>query len=60
MNVELQQRCTELRDWYGRKKLDLLVVEVKLLQEEGSTNAELEDLRKQLAEAQYRASMGED
>ena len=60
MNAELQQRCRELGDQYERKRLDLLVAEAKLLQAEGSTNAYIEDLCKQLAEAQYRASMGEE
>ena len=57
---ELQNRYTKLEDQYERKRLDLLVVEAKLLQAKGSTNAQLEDLRKQLAEAQYKASMGEE
>ena len=60
MNAELQQRCRELGDQYERKRLDLLVAEAKLLQAEGSTNAYIEDLCKQLAEAQYKASMGEE
>ena len=52
MNAKLQQHCTKLGDQYERKRLDLFVSEAKLLQAEGSTNAQLEDLRKQLAKAQ--------
>ena len=59
-NSELQNRCIELEGRYERKRLDLLVAEAKLLQAEGSANAQLTDLHKQLAEAQYMVSMGEE
>ena len=38
-NTELQTRCTELDARYGKKRLDLLVAEAKLMQAEGGTNA---------------------
>ena len=59
-NFELKNRCTKLEDQYENKRLDLLVAKAKLMQAEGSVTTQVTDLRKQLAEAQYKASMGEE
>ena len=59
-NAELKNRCTKLEDEYERQRLDLLVVEAKLMQAEGSATAQIIYLRKQLEEAQYMANMDEE
>ena len=60
MNSDLQSRFTRLEARYEKKRLDLLIAEANLMQAEGATNAQITDLRKQLAAAQYNASMGEE
>ena len=60
MNSDLQSRFTRLEARYEKKRLDLLIAEANLMQAEGVTNAQITDLWKQLAAAQYNASMGEE
>ena len=43
-----------------QRRLELLVVQAKLMQAEGATKAQITDLRQALAEAQFRMTMGED
>ena len=45
---------------YEKKRLELLVGEAKLIQAEGSTNAQITKLRKALASTYYQVSMGEE
>ena len=45
---------------YENKQLELLIAEAKLMQAEGSINAQIAKIRKLLAAAQYQVSMGEE
>ena len=42
------------------QRLELLVIQAKLMQAEGATKAQIIDLRQTLAESQFRMTMGED
>ena len=43
-----------------QRRLELLVVQAKLMQAEGATKAQITDLRQALADAQFQMTMGED
>ena len=43
-----------------QQRLELLVVQARLMQAEGETKAQITDLRQALADAQFRMTMGED
>ena len=59
-NINLETNCTEMEVKYEKKRLELLVVEAKLMQAEGSTNAQIVELRKGLVVAQYHVSIGKE
>ena len=56
----LEQRCSNVEAISEQQRLELLVVQAKLMQAEGATKAQITDLRQALAEAQFRMTMGED
>ena len=58
--VTLEQRCSNVEVVSEQRKLELLVIQAKLMQAEGETKAQITDLRQALAEAQFRMTMGED
>ena len=43
-----------------KRRLELLVVQAKLMQAEGAIKAQITDLRQTLADAQFRITIGED
>ena len=51
VNTDLTRTCAELKVRYENKQLELLIAEAKLMQAEGSNNAQIEELRKLLAVA---------
>ena len=53
---DFEQRYANL-EAITKQQLDLLVAQAKLMQVEGETNGQITDLRKTLAEAQFRATM---
>ena len=56
----LEQQCSNVEAISEQWRLELLVVQAKLMQAEGATKAQITDLRQALAEAQVRMTMGED
>ena len=56
----LEQRCSNVEVVSEQRRLELLVVQAKLMQAEGATKAQITDLRQALADAQFRMTMGED
>ena len=49
--TDLQTLCAKMEVKYEKKRQELLVAEAKLMQEEGSTNTQIAELRKKLAAA---------
>ena len=49
----LEQRCSIVEAVSEQRRLELLVVQAKLMQAEGATKAQITDLRQALAEAQF-------
>ena len=45
---------------YEQKRLAFPIVEANLMIEQGSADARISEMHKELAEAQYQVSMGED
>ena len=56
----LEQRCSNVEAISEQRRLELLVVQAKLMQAEGATKAQIIDLRHALADAQFLMTMGED
>ena len=57
---ELAKKYNGLEAKYEEKRLALLVAEVKLMFDQGSAEAPLPKIRKELATMQYKVSMGEE
>ena len=58
--ITLEQQCSAIQAVSEKRRLELLVVQAKLMQAEGATKAQVTDLRQALADAQFRMTMGED
>ena len=58
--AELEKQCAEIRAISEQRRLDLYVVEAKLMQAEGANNAVITDLQKRLATAQFDVSMTQE
>ena len=56
----LEQQCSAIQAVSEQRRLELLVIQAKLMQGEGATKDQVTDLRKALADAQFRMTMGED
>ena len=55
-----EQRCLNVEAVSEQRRLQLLVVQAKLMQAKGATKAQITDLWQVLAEDQFRMTMGED
>ena len=55
-----EQRCANLEAISKERQLDLIVAQARVMQAEGAINEQITNLRKTLAEAQFRMSMGEE
>ena len=58
--ITLEQQCSAIQAVSEQRRLELLVVQAKLMQAEGATKTQVTDLRQALADAQFRMTMGED
>ena len=56
----LERQCSEVEVVSEKRRLDLLLAQNKLLQTEGENNAQIDDLRRTLAVAQFHASITEE
>ena len=56
----METRCSEVEVVSEKRRLDLLLAQNKLLQTEAENNAQIDDLRRTLAAAQFQASITEE
>ena len=56
----LERRCSKVEVVFEKRQLELLLVQNKLLQTEAENNAQIDNLRRTLAAAQFQASITEE